>query len=215
MVLNNSLFRTILHLLSVNGIGYLILLFISIIIFRTVDKSFYGLYVIMLSLFAVVELLMAGFNDSIVRFLKDKIPLNDKQNIVLFVLYYKYLLIFLFILCIYIARQYGFFEFLIGNYNEVTDVIDSFLLVVILNGIFSTFIGVNNCIFNSQQKNKLTANVELVRNIVYLLVVISLSFYTKDYLHYLYSSIALSGIVLIFLSIRIFQDFKEFSIFIT
>ena len=200
-------------MLGINGISYLILLLISIVIFRTVDKSYYGLYVIMLSLFAVIELLMAGFNDAIVRFLKDKIPLSDKQNIVLFVLCYKYLLIFLFILCIYIARQYGFFEFLIGNYNEVSDVIDSFLLVVILNGIFSTFIGVNNCIFNSQQKYKLTANVELVRNIVYLLVVISLSFYTKDYLHYLYSSIALSGIVLIFLSIRIFQDFKEFSIF--
>jgi len=212
MLLNNSLFRAILHLFSVNGIGHLILLFISIIIFRTVDKSFYGLYVIMVSLFAVVELLMAGFNDSIVRFLKDKIPLNDKQNIVLFVLYYKYLLIFLFILCIYIARQYGFFEFLIGNYDEVSDVIDSFLLVVILNGIFSTFIGVNNCILNSQQKYKLTANIGLVRNVVYLLVVVSLSFYTKNYLHYLYSSIALSAIVLIYISIRIFQDFKEFSI---
>ena len=212
MLLNNPLFRTIFHLLSVNGIGYLILLLISIIIFRTVDKSFYGLYVIMLSLFAVVELLMAGFNDSIVRFLKDKISLNDKQNIVLFVLYYKYLLIFLFILCIYIARQYGFFEFLIGNYDEVSDVLDSFLIVVILNGIFSTFIGVNTCILNSQQKYKLTANIGLVRNIVYLLVVISLSFYTKDYLHYLYGSIALSAIELIFLSIRIFQDFKEFSI---
>jgi len=167
----------------------------------------------MLSLFAVIELLMAGFNDAIVRFLKDKIPLSDKQNIVLFILYYKYLLIFLFILCVYIARQYGFFEFLIGNYDEVSDVIDSFLLVVVLNGIFSTFIGVNICILNSQQKYKLTANISLVRNVVYLLVVISLSFYTKDYLYYLYSSIALSVIVLIFLSIRIFQDFKEFSIF--
>ena len=167
----------------------------------------------MLSLFAVIELLMAGFNDAIVRFLKDKIPLSDKQNIVLFILYYKYLLIFLFTLCVYIARQYGFFEFLIGNYDEVSDVIDSFLLVVVLNGIFSTFIGVNSCILNSQQKYKLTANISLVRNVVYLLVVISLSFYTKDYLYYLYSSIALSVIVLIFLSIRIFQDFKEFSIF--
>ena len=83
---------------------------------------------------------------------------------------------------------------------------------MILNGILSTFIGVNNCILNSQQQYKLTANVGLVRNIVFLLVVISLSFYTKDYLHYLYSSIALSAIVLIYLSIRIFQDFKEFSI---
>jgi len=113
-------------LLGINGISYLILLLISIVIFRTVDKSYYGLYVIMLSLFAVIGLFMAGFNDAIVRFLKDKIPLSDKQNIVLFVLYYKYLLIFLFILCIYIARQYGFFEFLIGNYDEVSDVIDSF-----------------------------------------------------------------------------------------
>ena len=142
--------RNITHLLGVNGLSYLILFLISIVIFRTVDKSYYGLYVIMLSLFAIVELLMAGFNDSIVRFLKDKIPLVDKQSIVLFVLYYKYFLIFSFIAIVYIAKQYGFFEFLIGNYDEVSDVVDGFLLVAILNGILSAFIGVNNCILNAQ-----------------------------------------------------------------
>ena len=84
--IQNSISRSIAHLIGVNGISYFILLLISIVIFRTVDKSYYGLYVIMLSLFAVVELLMAGFNDSIVRFLKDKLSLDDKQNIVLFVL---------------------------------------------------------------------------------------------------------------------------------
>ena len=111
----NSLLKSIIHLIGVNGVSYFLLFLISIVIFRTVDKSFYGLYVIMLSLFAIVELLMAGFNDSIVRFLKDKIPLVDKQNIVLFVLYYKYFLIFSFITIVYFAKQYGFFEFLIGN----------------------------------------------------------------------------------------------------
>jgi len=156
-------------LLGVNGLSYLILFLISIVIFRTVDKSYYGLYVIMLSLFAIVELLMAGFNDSIVRFLKDKIPLVDKQSIVLFVLYYKYFLIFSFIAIVYIAKQYGFFEFLIGNYDEVSDVVDGFLLVAILNGILSAFIGVNNCILNAQHQYKLTANLSLVRNIIYLL----------------------------------------------
>ena len=128
----NSILKGATHLLGVNGISYLILFLISIVIFRTVDKSYYGLYVIMLSLFAIVELLMAGFNDSIVRFLKDKIPLLDKQNIVLFVLYYKYFLIFSFIAVIYVAKQYGFFEFLIGNYDEVSSVVDSFLLVLII-----------------------------------------------------------------------------------
>jgi O-antigen/teichoic acid export membrane protein len=210
--IQNSIPRSIAHLLGVNGMSYLILFLISIVIFRTVDKSYYGLYVIMLSLFAVVELLMAGFNDSIVRFLKDKIPLVDKQNIVLFVLYYKYFLIFSFIAIVYTARQYGFFEFLIGNYGEVADVVDSFLLVAILNGLLSAFIGVNNCILNAQQKYKLTANIGLVRNIVYLLIVITLSFYTQNYLYYLYSSIAVSVILLMFLSIKINKDFSEFSI---
>jgi O-antigen/teichoic acid export membrane protein len=155
---------------------------------------------------------MAGFNDSIVRFLKDKIPLIDKQNIVLFILYYKYFLIFLFITIIYIAKQYGFFEFMIGNYDEVTDVVDSFLLVAILNGILSTFIGVNNCILNAQHQYKLTANIDFLRNLSYLLIVITLSFYTQDYLYYLYSSILVSIMVLIFLSIKINKDFSEFSI---
>jgi O-antigen/teichoic acid export membrane protein len=166
----------------------------------------------MLSLFAIVELLMAGFNDSIVRFLKDKIPIIDKQNIVLFVLYYKYFLIFSFISIVYVAKQYGFFEFLIGNYSEVADVVDSFLLVAILNGIFSTFIGVNNCILNAQHQYKLTANIDFLRNLVYLLIVIALSFYTQDYLDYLYSSIMVSIAVLIFLSIKINKDFSEFSL---
>ena len=71
MSFNNSISRTIIHLLSVNGVGYIFLLLISIIIFRSVDKTYYGLYVILLSLFAVIELLMAGFNDTIVRFLRD------------------------------------------------------------------------------------------------------------------------------------------------
>jgi O-antigen/teichoic acid export membrane protein len=155
---------------------------------------------------------MAGFNDSIVRFLKDKIPLIDKQNIVLFILYYKYFLIFLFITIIYIAKQYGFFEFMIGNYDEVTDVVDSFLLVAILNGILSTFIGVNNCILNAQHQYKLTVNIDFLRNLSYLLIVITLSFYTQDYLYYLYSSILVSIMVLIFLSIKINKDFSEFSI---
>ena len=61
----NSLLKSIIHLIGVNGVSYFLLFLISIVIFRTVDKSFYGLYVIMLSLFAIVELLMAGFNDSI------------------------------------------------------------------------------------------------------------------------------------------------------
>jgi O-antigen/teichoic acid export membrane protein len=212
MRVKDTLLRSIFHLLGVNGISYLILFLISIVIFRTVDKSYYGLYVIILSLFAVVELLMAGFNDSIVRFLKDKIPLIDKQNIVLFILYYKYFLIFLFITIIYIAKQYGFFEFMIGNYDEVTDVVDSFLLVAILNGILSTFIGVNNCILNAQHQYKLTVNIDFLRNLSYLLIVITLSFYTQDYLYYLYSSILVSIMVLIFLSIKINKDFSEFSI---
>jgi O-antigen/teichoic acid export membrane protein len=208
----SPILKGIIHLLGVNGLSYIMLLLISIVIFRTVDKSYYGLYVVMLSLFAIVELLMAGFNDSIVRFLKDKIPLVDKQNIVLFVLYYKYFLIFSFITIVYFAKQYGFFEFLIGNYSEVSDVVDSFLLVAILNGIFSAFIGVNNCILNSQYQYKLTANINFFRNLIYLLIVVALSFYSQDYLDYLYSSIAVSIVLLIYLSIKINKDFSEFSI---
>ena len=204
--------KSITFLLGNNAASYLILFLISIIIFRSVDKSFYGLYVVMLSLFAVIELLMTGFNDVIVRFLKDKIPLSDKQSIVFFVLFYKYFLILLFILLSYITRQYGFFEFLIGNYNEVSALLNSFLMVVIINGIFSTLISVNNCILNSQLEYKYTANVGLIRNLLYLLVVTTLSFYTNEYLYYLYSSILLSFGLLLCLSIKIFNDFNEFSI---
>ncbi len=209
----NTIFKSIFHLIGVNSISYFVLLLISIVIFRTVDKSHYGLYVMMLSLFAIIELLMAGFNDSIVRFLKDKITFKDKQNIVLFVLIYKYSLIFLFIAITYLARNYGFFEYLIGNYKEVSDIVDSFLIIAILNGILSAFIGVNNCILNAHHKYHITANIGLARNIIYLFVVVVLSFYTQDYLYYLYSNIVLSLFLLLFLAVIIYRKFYEFSFF--
>ena len=134
MFLKDKLYKTILHLLSINGASYIIMFLISVIIFRTVDKSYYGLYVIMISLFAITELLMAGLNDSLLRFLKEKVPLKDKQGIILFILLYKYFLIFIFIVCVFIAKEYSFFNFLIGNYEEVVTVINGFLIVVILNG---------------------------------------------------------------------------------
>ena len=212
MFLKDSLYKSILHLLTINGGSYLIMFLNSVIIFRTVDKSYYGLYVIMISLFAITELLMAGLNDSIVRFLKDKVPLKDKQGIVLFVLVYKYLLITIFIICAYLARKYGLFEFLIGNYEEVSSVINSFLMLVILNGILSNFISVNNSILNSQLEYKFTARIDLGRNIIFLLVVLILSFNTTNYLYYLYSSSFISIFALLILSRKIRNDHISFSL---
>jgi O-antigen/teichoic acid export membrane protein len=210
--IKNSLFRSVSYLLGINGISFLALFLISVVIFRTVDKSDYGLYVIILSLFALVDLLMAGLNETIIRFLKDKISISDKQSILVFILFYKYFLILIFILGVYLAKYVGFFQFLIGNYDEVSGVVDSFLLVAIFNGILSTLIGINNYIFNSQMRYKLTANVGFARNIAYLVIVIVLSFYTKEYLYYLYSSVALSACVMIYLSIKIINEHNEFSV---
>lgn len=201
-----------MHLLTANALGYLILLLTSIIIFRTVDKSFYGLYVILLSLFAVIELLMAGFNEVIVRFLNDKISIKKKQSILLFVLCYKYILILLFILIILFAKWLGVFEFLIGDHAKISDVINSYLLVVILNGILSTLIGVNSAILNSQKKYKLTTNIGLIRNLSYFIAVLILSFNTQNYLHYLYCGIVLGASLVVFLSINIYLNFREFFI---
>ena len=185
---------------------------ISIVIFRTVDKSHYGLYVVIVSLFAVIDLLLAGLNDSIVRFLNDKISLNEKQNIVLLILCYRYFLIFMFVAATYIARQSGFFEFLIDNYSEVSDILDSFLIVAILNGVIGTIIGINTSVLNSQKYYKLNANLGLIRNVIYLLIVLLLSFYSEDYLDYLHSSILLSLILLLYLSIKIHKECYEFSL---
>jgi O-antigen/teichoic acid export membrane protein len=185
---------------------------ISIVIFRTVDKSHYGLYVVIVSLFAVIDLLLAGLNDSIVRFLNDKISLNKKQNIVLLILFYRYSLIFMFVAAIYIARQSGFFEFLIDNYSEVADILDSFLIVAILNGVIGTIIGINTSVLNSQKYYKLNANLGLIRNAIYLLIVLLLSLSTEDYLDYLHSSILLSLILLLYLSIKIHKQCYEFSL---
>ena len=212
MWIKNSLYKSIFKLLGINGFSYLVMFLSSVIIFRTVDKSYYGLYVIMLSLFAITELMMAGLNDCIVRFLNDKISLKEKQSIVFFVLLYKYFLISIFIVCAYLGRKYGFLEFLIGNYNEVSSVVNSFLFVVILNGLLSNFISINNSILNSQKEYKYTAKVEFFRNIVSLIVVFTLSFFTTNYLHYLYSGIVISLFLLIFLASRISRYFNSFSL---
>jgi O-antigen/teichoic acid export membrane protein len=212
MLVNNSFYRSIIQLVSINTLSYLVMFLSSVIVFRTVDKSFYGLYVIILSLFAITELLMAGLNDCIVRFLKDKIPLQDKQGIILFVLYIKYLLILLFIIFIYFARKWGFFEFLIGNFKDVSTVLNSFLAVVVLNGIISNFISVNNSILNSQLKYKFVARIDLARNFISLMVVFLLSFYTTNYLNYLLSYLFLNLVVLLFLFYKIKNDFNQFSV---
>jgi O-antigen/teichoic acid export membrane protein len=212
MFLKDSLYKSILHLLTINGGSYLIMFLNSVIIFRTVDKSYYGLYVVMISLFAITELLMAGLNDSIVRFLKDKVPLKDKQSIVLFVLIYKYLLITIFIICAYLASKYGLFEYLIGNYEEVSSVINSFLILVVLNGVLSNFISVNNSILNSQLEYKFTAKIDFGRNIIFLLIVLILSLKTTNYLYYLYSSSIISVFALLILSHKIRNNHISFSL---
>jgi len=155
---------------------------------------------------------MAGLNDSIVRFLRDKVSVKDKQGIVLFVLMYKYLLIIVFIICAFLASKYGFFEFLIGNYLEVSSVVNSFLILVILNGVLSNFISVNNSILNSQLEYKFTARIDLIRSVVFLFVVLMLSYITTNYLYYLYSNALISVFVLLTLSHKIGNDYNSFSL---
>jgi len=207
----DSLLRIISYLLTTNGLNYLVLFLASVLIFRNVDKSFYGVYVVLMSLFAFPELLMAGFNETITRFIKDKIPLADKQSIILNVLYYKLILLSAFTVIIYMAWRFSLFELLINNYENISDGLGGFIWIAILNSYVGIFLGVNSNILVSQYDYRFSGYIGLIRNIVYLMIVFGLTFYTHEYIYYLYCNFTIGLFLLVVLSLRINRVYPDYS----
>lgn len=208
----NSLSRIIIYLLSRGILTYMILFVTSILIFRNVDKSDYGLYVVLMSLFAIVELFMGGYNQAIARYLKEDIPLIDKQQIILYTFYYKYILLVVFLSILFILKNYGLLKYLINNYKSVESIINYFLEITVLNSIILVMIGISSTILTSLYQYRFVTTMSIIRNLSYLFVVVGLIFITDDYLIYLYSSFLLSIILLMIYAYKIISLFPEYSI---
>lgn len=200
-------------MLSSNLINYGLLFITSAIIFRNVDKSDYGLYVILLSLFALAELFMGGYNQAIARFIKEKIPLKDKQQIILYTFYYKYLVLAVFLILSFIFVKYDLLEFLINDFASVSNVVSNFFYIVIVNSIVSIFVGISTTTLTSLFKYRFVNNLEILRNITYLVIVLNLVFYTNDYMIYLCVNTSLNILILVILSYKMYREFNEYTIF--
>jgi len=191
--------QSIKNLLTTNTLSFLLVFLSSIIIFRNVNKEHYGVYVILISSFAIVELLLCGFNESILRFLGSKITKNERYGIIQFVFLYKYILIITFSFLLVLAYQFGFVNYLFKDLNEANIHLNHYIYILILNIVVSTCIGILTSILNAHQRYKYSAKLNLVRNLTYLLSVFFLSFYSSYYLDFLLVNFILGVIVLIYL----------------
>lgn len=207
----NSFSRILIYLFSSSIINYAILFLISILIFKNVDKSDYGLYVVLMSIFAILELFMGGYNQSIARYLKEKIPQEDKQQIILYIFYYKYLLLIIFLLILFILNYFGFFPYIINNYSSIEDNIHNYIVIAILNSIVSIMLGLSTVILTSLYYYRFVNFFNILKNLTYLICVLCLIFITNEYLIFLYTNFFISLILLTILSLKIIKEHKEYS----
>lgn len=207
-----NLYRSIIGLVSLNAINYLIIFFISIVIFRTVDKNFYGFYVLILSIFAFPDLLTAGLNQSIQRFFKEEICHDAKLGIIKGILVYKILIFLIFISLILIAFFLEFDKFLLKNAELVQEKLLIFLFIAGINFLLSIFLGIFESILNSADLFLRVTKIGLIRNAFYLVIVLCYSHFFNQYEIYLISSTILSVIVLLYYSSLLSSRVSEFRI---
>jgi len=104
-------------------------------------------------------------------------------------------------------------EFIVSDYSEVRDRIDDYILISIAFCFVSITIGLSSVILFSLYHYSFVANLNILRNLVYLFMVIGLIFVTDNYIYYLYVSWALSVVTMSILIWKIGSDYKEYSIF--
>ena len=191
--------ESIIKLLKYNTIGYLLIFITSIIIFRTVDKSSYGLYVLVISFFAISDLILSGVNESIVKLLKEYEG-NNKAKQILKIAYQTKLLVIFFIFSLLITLvQYGI---LIDFFNiEKTDEVlfIYFIYIGFISNLIGGINGIISSILNSIMQYESTAKISFIKSFFYLILVISLTQFTNEYIFYLILNLILSFVFMLFL----------------
>jgi len=209
----SSLKKSISYLFASNILNFGIIFISSILVFRNINRDDYGLYVLILSLFAIVELFMGGYNQSITRFLKENIPEIDKVQIILYTVYYKYFILSIFLLFIFIIHQLDLIVYLIRDYSDVSDIFDKYILIAVLGSVLSVLSGISSTILTALYHYKITNNSLIIKNLCYLISVAILIYFTNDYFVFLYVSLFLNLILFIFLSSVLYSKYPEYLFF--
>ncbi len=209
-----SLKRTISYLLTSNLFNFTLVFFSSLIIFREIDRNEYGLYILMVSFIAITELFMGGYNQAITRYLKEKIPLIDKQHIVLYSIYYKYGILLVFSFIVLAIIQFGLIKYIINDYSLIETVVDKYIVVILLSSIVSILSGVSVAILTALQNYKIVNNSLIIKNLIYLIFVICLIYITNNYIVFLYVSLILNFLLFIYYAIKLNLIFPEYSLVI-
>ena len=192
-----SIRKSILNLIKNNSLSYFFLFLTSIIIFRSVDREAYGLYAALISVQAFSELFMSGVNSTILRFMKEDIPLEEKYRILGSSILFKLFISGILTLVFWIFFEFNVFAEIISDIKLGHENLEYYLILIILNNFLGNFSSIAASFLNSQNLFILTAKFDLQRNIIFFGIVLVLSFITNDYLIYLYSSSVLSLIFFI------------------
>ncbi len=207
-----TLKKTISYLLLSNSLNFGIVFVSSVLVFRNINRDEYGLYIFIVSIMAIIELIMGGFNQAINRFMKEDISVFDKKQIILFTIYYKYFILVLFLMCIYVFIYFNFLESLLNEYTYVSSKINDYFLISILNNVLSILSGVSIAILSGLHHYKIINNSLLIKNCIYLSMVIGLIYVTNSYLFFLYVSLCLNLILLIYMSVVLSIKCQEYSL---
>jgi O-antigen/teichoic acid export membrane protein len=209
---SDPLIKTILLLVSGNFTNYFFMFLISLIVFRSVDRHEYGLFVTINSFLAIFLLLMAGYNQTIERYLKESISTVDKQKIISFSLYYRFVLLVVMVGVILIFRNYEFFNYFQDNENYQIKLVENFIMIGVLATIISMFIQVNKSILKSMYQYKFIIKSELISNILTLACVIYLTSNLDQYIYILCLFLVIRFLLALWISFKLSSMFKEYSL---
>jgi len=209
---DNPLIKIILLLIGGNFANYLLMFFISLLVFRTVDRYEYGLFVTISSFLAIFLLLMSGYVQTVERYIKENINTSDKQKIIAFVFYYRLLLLVAMIGFVLLFRSYDFFNYFQSDKGYQLDIFDQFIFIAILNTIVSVFTQLNKSILKSMYQYRLVIKSEIVTNAIILACTIYLISFTQEYIYILFLFLVVRFFLALWISFNLNTMYREYSL---
>jgi len=168
-----------------NFANFFVIFLTSILIFSSVNREHYGLYVILLSLFAFAELLMAGLDDSIVRFIKSRKNPDECYSIIKFAIIYRLCIVLLFACFFLVVNKLNLLSFLISDFDNISTEITAFFSLIILNGLISSILSTASAVLNGFQFYERVILFRFIKNLSYIFFVLILIGITDNYFIYL------------------------------
>ncbi len=184
----------------------------SIITVRRVDRNEFGLFAIALSVVEIGLLFQAGYSQAIGKFLRKQIPLEDKQKILGFVFYYKYMVLILLGAGIAVAYQFGLLEGMVhGGVGDLN--FGLFLSLGVLATFASQGLGISIEISNAMEQYDWVRNVTIAGATASLLLVFVATSFTDSYAAVIGLSMAVTVLQSIVINVLIQRKYPQYSIF--